>query len=383
MSRPLSDTLMPPRTQKPCCYTSAIDDNATFCGECGKPLIRCMAAEECGGLLDDHGLCTVCVSPHLQVDAGAMVAAQVGGAVSLPLSLTNLSVVGRPIFITHVWTREAKGDWVDQPLGWQRLAGGETRPLSITAEKLERAGAHSVKLLIAVATRWRWREERFVFQTTVRLNVEEQKSGNGPVVNLGTESAGHGNVVYISGQDQSKSDAATAQEAIGLPLVRAELEERARGIRGLNKDLWVPKTTRFEWSGFGPQSAPSDGPLLNSDGMLAFGRSRAKSADGPNDVRVLVHEPDGQTDEALSRLLSRRHFELYIECDRLMLRVESEAGVRVNGDAYGRGKTVSLQDGDRVSPLVKHPDRLSLHVKFQVEHGAVRTVTVTRLPKES
>ena len=64
-----------------------------------------------------------------------------------------------------------------------------------------------------------------------------------------------------------------------------------------------------------------------------------------------------------------------------MMRVESEAGVRVNGDAYGRGKTVCLKDGDRISPLVKHPDLLSIQINFQVEHGAVQTVTVTRHPK--
>jgi hypothetical protein len=59
-----------------------------------------MASEECGGLLDDHGLCTVCVAPYLQVDAGALTAARVGGAVALPLSLANLSTVGRPLFVT-------------------------------------------------------------------------------------------------------------------------------------------------------------------------------------------------------------------------------------------------------------------------------------------
>lgn len=381
MSEPLTQAIVPPRTQKVCCYTSAIEDDATYCEDCGKPLMRCMAAEECGGLLDDHGLCTVCVSPHLQVDAGAMVAARVGGAVSLPLSIANLSVVGRPLFVTSVWTKEAGGDWREQSLGWERLAAGEVGPVSIIADKFDRAGAHSIKVLVALASRWRWREERFAFEATLRLNIEADKSGNGPVVNLGKESAGHGNVVYISGQDKNQNEVSTAKEAITLAMVRAELEERSRGLRGIDKNLWVPKSTQFQWRSFDAQSAPHDGPLLNADGMLAFGRSRTKNSGGPNDVRLLVQGTDGKVDEDMSRLISRRHFELYVECDRLMLRVESEAGVRVNGDAYGRGKTVCLNDGDRISPLVKHPDLLALKVDFQIEHGAVRTVTVTRQPK--
>jgi hypothetical protein len=236
-------------------------------------------------------------------------------------------------------------------------------------------------VLVALASRWRWREERFAFEATLRLNIEADKSGNGPVVNLGKESAGHGNVVYISGQDKNQNEVSTAKEAITLAMVRAELEERSRGLRGIDKNLWVPKSTQFQWRSFDAQSAPHDGPLLNADGMLAFGRSRTKNSGGPNDVRLLVQGTDGKVDEDMSRLISRRHFELYVECDRLMLRVESEAGVRVNGDAYGRGKTVCLNDGDRISPLVKHPDLLALKVDFQIEHGAVRTVTVTRQPK--
>lgn len=377
----MTNAIVPPRTQKPCCYTAAISDDATFCGDCGKPLMRCMAAEECGGLLDDHGLCTVCVSPHLQVDAGAMVAARVGGAVSIPLSIANLSVVGRPIFVTDIWTREAGGEWRPHALGWERLAAGEVAPVAVTADKLERAGAHSLGVMVAVSTRWRWRQERFAFATTLRLTVENDKAETGPVVNIGGDSAGHGNVVYISGQDGDKAKAGTADEAISLTMVRVEKEERRLGLQGISEALWVPKSTRFEWSGFGPQEAPSDGPVLNSEGLLTFGRSRSHAAGGTNDTRLLVRTETGEIDEDLSRLISRRHFELYIECDRLMLRVESEAGVRVRGDAYGRGKTVQLADGDVIAPLVKSPDLLGVSVKFHIEHGAVRTVFLTRQSK--
>lgn len=379
----MSTSLVPPRTQKPCCYTSAIDDDGTFCGECGKPLIRCMAAEECGGLLDDHGLCTVCVSPHLQIDAGAMVQAKVGGAVSLPLSIANLSVVGRPIFVTNIWSREAGGDWREHPLGWERLAAGETGPVSITADRIERVGAHSLDVMVALSSRWRWRQERFAFATSLRLSIEDEKAEAGPVVNIGGESAGHGNVVYISGQDRDRDSSGTAAEATSLAMVRVEKEERRLGLRGLDDTLWVPKTARFAWAGFNRDGGPGEGPLLNADGLLSFGRSRSRADGGPNDVRLLVRTADGSIDEDLSRLVSRRHFDIYIECDRLMLRVESEAGVRVNGDAYGRGKTVQLGDEDVISPLVTSPDKLGVSVKFHVEHGEVRTVFLTRLSQHA
>lgn len=378
MKLPDPQSFIPPRTQAPCCYTSAIEDDATYCGECGKPLVRCMAIEECGGLLDDNGLCTVCVSPHIQVDAGAVIAAQVGSAVSLPLSIANLSVVGRPIFVTHLWTREAGGAWQEQSLGWERLAAGEARPVSVTAEKIDRAGAHSLEILIAVSSRWRWRQECFAFATSLRLNIEGDKSDNGPVVNIGGETAGHGNVVYISGQDSQSDERQTAEEAFSLAMVRVEKEERILGLRGINEQLWVPRSARFEWRGFEKHGAPSDGLLLHPDGLLVFGRSKARNQNGPNDAQLLILTEQNEVDPDRSRLFSRRHFELYLECDRLMLRVESEVGLRVNGDAYGRGKTVQLNHGDIISPAVKKPDLLRIAVKFHIEHGAVSTITLTR-----
>lgn len=375
----MSSAILPPRTQTPCCYTSALDASATYCGDCGKPLMRCMAAEECGGLLDDHGLCTVCVTPHLQIDAGAMIAARVGGALAVPISVANLSVVGRPLFVTNVWSREAGGEWQPQALGWERLAAGETAPLSITADKLERAGAHSLDILVALASRWRWRQECYAFSASLRLTVEDESSASGPVVNIGGDSAGHGNVVYIGGQDGASSDQARAADAITLPMVRADREERMLGLRGLGDGIWVPKSTQFRWIGFAKDETPPDGPLLTPDGLFAAGRSRTRRGGGPGDIRLLVQDQAGKVDEDLSRLISRRQFEFYIECDRLMLRVTSEGGIRINGEAFGPSKTIQLKDGDIISPIVKSSDLLSISVKFHVEHGAVGSVSMTRI----
>lgn len=369
----------PQRTQAECCYKSALDREATFCGACGKPILRCMACEECAGLLDDRGLCTVCVAPYLQVDAGALMAARVGGAVALPISIGNLSGVGRPLFVTGLWSREGSGDWREENIGWERLDAGESRPISIVANQIERSGAHGLQLLIALASRWRWRQENFAFTANLTLMVDDSGSDKGPVVNIGGESAGHGNLVYISGKNDAKSDIQRSDEAVQLALIRAEREERRLGLRGIDAETWVPRNAEFIWKDFGEGDAPFEGPITTQDGMLAVGRSRTRRQGGEGDVRLLVFANAGVLDEEASRLISRRHFELYIESDRLILRVTAGSGLRVNGNAFGEGKTVRLADGDVIAPIVSAPDRLALRVTFRTEHGSARRITFQRL----
>lgn len=373
--------ILPRRTQSECCYTATVDRDATYCDTCGKPLIRCMAAEECGGLLDDQGLCTVCVAPRLQVSAGALTAAKVGSAVALPLTIANVSAVERPLFVDQLWSREASGDWREEPLGWERLEAAQARPVTITASQLTRAGAHNIEILVAVSSRWRWREERFAFVANLRLTVEGDDTQAAPVVTIGGESAGHGNTIYIAGQGDKPHALQATTEAADLQLVRAEREERRLGLRGLNEQLWVPRTARFTWRGFAREDTPADGPILTPDGILAVGRSRGRRAGGPGDVRLLAETPDGAIDEQMSRLLSRRHFELYVESSRLVLRVTGNGGVRINGNALGPGKEQVLMDGDRIEPLVRAPEAIALQVQFHFEHGAVTEVAFVRVPK--
>lgn len=383
MAQSPGSSQLPPRTQTECCYTSALQKDATFCGDCGKPLVRCMAAEECGGLLDDNGLCTVCVAPYLQVDAGALTAARVGGAVALPMSLANLSAVGRPLFVTGLWSREAAGEWKEEAVGWERLNAGESRPITIVADEIEKAGAHSLQVLVGIASRWRWRQENFAFTAQVTLMVEDPSSEKAPVVNIGGQSAGHGNLVYISGKNEQKAVREVAAEALRLQMVRAERDERRLGLRGVNPDLSVPRRAEIRWQGFAKGDAPLNGPILTPDGVLAAGRLRTRAQGGEGDLRLLVNTPDGGMNEEVSRMISRRHFELYIESDRLMLRVNGSGGVRINGEAYGEGKTISLCDGDTIAPIVSRPKDIAVKVTFQSEHGSVRNIIVQRVSAPS
>ncbi len=379
MAQSTGPSHLPPRTQTECCYTSALQKDATFCGDCGKRLVRCMAAEECGGLLDDNGLCTVCVAPYLQVDAGALTAARVGGAVALPMSLANLSAVGRPLFVTGLWSREAAGEWKEEAVGWERLNAGESRPITVVADEIEKAGAHSLQVLVGIASRWRWRQENFAFTAQITLMVEDPSSEKAPVVNIGGQSAGHGNLVYISGKNEQKATREVAAEALRLQMVRAERDERRLGLRGVNSNLSVPRRADIRWQGFAKGDAPLNGPILTPDGVLAAGRLRTRAQGGEGDLRLLVETPDGGMNEEISRMISRRHFELYIESDRLMLRVNGSGGVRINGEAYGEGKAISLCDGDTIAPIVSRPKDIVLKITFQSEHGSVRNIIVQRV----
>ena len=374
-SRPISQS---PRTRPTCCTRSALNAEATYCDDCGKPLVRCMSFEECGGLLDDNGLCHTCVTPHMQIEAGALIEAKVGGAVALPVSITNGSRVGRPLFVTQIWSREGTGDWREERLSWEKLMAGEKRPVTITADRLNHSGVHNIEILVCVATRWRWRQECYAFSTNFALEVEGEAGKAGPVVNIGGESAGHGNTVYISGQAQTERTQKTRQ-AIDMVLVRAEKEERKLKLRGLDEGLWVPRNAKICWNGFSENQAPMDGPILRQDGILAAGRSRTRAEGGGGDIRLLVQDQQGAVDLEQSRLLSRRHFELYIECDRLVLRVTGRSGLRINGEAYGPDKTLTLNNGDIIEPLTSAPKALALKTRFHSEYGRVSTIEFSRI----
>jgi len=365
----------------PCCYRAALDRDAGYCGDCGEPIIRCMAFEECGGLLDRHGCCPVCVAMEVHLDTAAMRGVQMGGVLSLPLVLSNTSTIGRPLFVSEVRVRRGGGDYTPVPLAWEKLEPGGASRLGVPTGVLGEAGVHQFDFLIVVGYRYRWREECFAFETSVTAEVSAPKTA--AVVNQTIQIDGDMapgftfyNPTRVDASQPEKWDEASGP--MPLTLQRAERYERETGLRGLDGELAIPRTTRFAWRGFDTQEVPAEGPILSQDASLNVGRSRARQANGPNDVRLLVRGADGAIDEKWSTQISRHHFDLYIENDRLVLRVESPNGLRVNGDAYGRGKTVALRDGDTISPLVKRPDAMVLAVAIDAHFGTAETITIQR-----
>ncbi|WP_375398596.1 FHA domain-containing protein [uncultured Sphingomonas sp.] len=371
------------RSPKDCCISAVkADANASFCEECGQPLARCMAFSECGGLVGDDGLCHVCVAPHLQIIPGATMNAPIGGSVALPFDLYNASTIDRPLFVTGLWSRE-KGDWREERLGWEQLDPNTRAPASVTAKEFDRAGLHEVEIMWSVATRWRARQENFAFSSRVLLTIAgESEHAAGPVVQISSENEMNGNVIQITDNtSRGSKDDGKVIAAIDMNIHRLDLEERRFGLRGLGEDLRVPRSVAFRFVGFGKDAAPApDLPVTTPDGILAFGRSHARGEGGEGDVHLVVTDRKGAVDEGQSLTLSRRHFELYVENDRLMLRVSGSNGLRVNGTAYGADKILALKDGDVVEPLVKTPGALKLMVRFSREFDRVSAVTLTRTP---
>lgn len=370
------------RSPKDCCVAAVRKDaDAAFCEECGQPLARCMAYAECGGLVGDDGLCHICVDPHLQIIPGATMNAPVGGSVALPFDLYNSSTIDRPLFVTGLWSRE-KGDWREERLGWETLDPGTRAPASVTAQEFDRAGLHEVEIMWTVATRWRSRQENFAFSSRVLLNIAGESAGSaGPVVQISSENAMNGNVIQITDNTSRGKDDGRVVSAIDMNIHRLDVEERRMGLRGITEDLRVPRSVAFRFTGFGKQQTPVlELPISTPDGILAFGRSKTRAAGGEGDVQLSVTDPSGAVDTDQSLTLSRRHFELYVENDRLVLRASGSNGLRVNGSALGPDKTVPLNDGDIIEPLVKAPGALKMAIRFTREFDRVSLVTVTRTP---
>jgi hypothetical protein len=370
-----------------CCFRASLERNATFCDECGSPLQRCMATDECGGLLDAGGCCPVCVAPDLSLDAGSASSIRAGGSLALPLLVSNQSPVGRPLFVEAMWFRGGDGEMKKVDLTFQRLNPGTTSEVGLRTGVLETAGLHRFDVHLVVATRHLWREERYVFTAAIVIPVEPEDAAE--VVqnyNIQADAIGAGLTIYNPTRIQKEREEGIAKHAdpIRLTLRRADALDRALGHRGYPSGLAVTKSTSLVWKGFDARHVPMDGPIRTATGVLEIGRAASSGEGGLNDVRLVISQ-DGETDEARSVHISRRHFQLFIENDRLMLRVESQNGLSVNDTAHRRGKMVMIADGDVIRPLVREPGAVAVRVQFETQHDEVHTITVQRLlgPAES
>lgn len=370
-----------PKLAKECCYRSALVQDAAFCAECGRTILRCMAFSECAGLVAPDGQCSVCVAPGLSLDAGTISRAKLGGGLSLPLTLSNRSAVARPLFVCGVWVRVGEGEWRAQDLPWERIEAGASGNLAAQTGILEHAGVHRLEIALAVESRYRWRRETFAFVAGLEVTVEGDAVAEiNQTITLSADTIEPGATVYAPMRlDRPDEADAGAVEAQPLPLRRAERLETAFGLRGDPGPVRVPRDVRFLWRGFGPSDAPQDGEIRTHDGLLALGRSRTKLAGGTGDIRMLASAQGGGIDETLSVAISRNHAGLYVENERLMLRAESDNGLLLDDEPLQRGAALALKDGSVVGCLPKHPDAAALRFSYEVHHGLVETVTVDRL----
>lgn len=364
-----------------CCFKASLDREATFCDECGSPIQRCMATDECGGLLDAAGCCPICVAPELSLDAGSASSIKVGGTLALPLLVSNNSPVGRPLFVEEMWLKGDDSEPRQVDLTFQRLNSASTAEVGLRTGVLETTGLHRFDVHIVVATRYLWREERYVFTTAIAIPVDPE--GPSEVVqnyNIQADEIGAGMTIYNPTRIQKEREAgiATHAEPIRLTLRRADTLERLLGHRGYKGNLAVTKSTALIWQGFDPGHAPLDGPIRTHTGVVGIGRASNAPEGGMNDVRLVITHK-GEIDEDASVHISRRHFHLFIENDRLMLRVESQNGLLVNDTPWRRGKMIALGDGDVIRPLVRRPNAVALKVQFETQHDEVNRIILKRL----
>lgn len=371
----------------PCCYQHAVTADAVFCGECGKPLLRCMAFQECGGLVGDDGCCSVCVKPQLFLDKDAVTEVKTGGVLVLPLVFYNASTVARPLFITDLWVREGDGPRRRVELPWKRLDAGGSNRVNIQTGALERQGRHGIEITFAAATNYFMREERFAFTSLLGLEVEQ---GGSLVINqtINTTGAGTGSdTVYAPIRLETTGDAVKKTpggKAAELALQRADAFEASSGVRGYTdgplKGAVVGRGARIVWKGFGADG-PAAGPITTQDSMLGLGRAKTVSNGGENQVQLLVTDAAGVVDEQLSQAVSRRHLELFIQSGRLSARVTGAAGALVGEHRHGADDALAeIGHGDVVKILPKYPEALALQVRMRAAHGFIDEITITRLP---
>lgn len=274
-----------------CCYRHAAARGAMFCGECASPILRCMAFDECGGLLGPDGRCPVCVAPELFLDAGARRDVAAGGVLVLPLVFRNTSPVRRPLFVTDVWVRQGEWERRRQDVAWERLEAGAANPLFVQTGALERQGRELVEISFAAATRYRWREESFAFRSSLQLDIEQ---GGGLVINqtihAGGQEGGLGGAVNAPIRIEAPTSAAgeaNADRRTGptqLSLTRADVFERSNGVRGYAsgdlKSATVARNARIVFAGFAEDEAPPPRPIVTDDALLSAGRSLLRQQGG-------------------------------------------------------------------------------------------------------
>ena len=334
--------------------------------------------------------CPVCVAPALLVDTGAVTRARVGERLAIPLVLANASTVERPLWVSRARARLGGGGFFPVDLPWERLGPGEERTFHVDSGALEAGGMGVLEVQLALGTRYRGYEERYLFGGAVRFAAEAEAAGS-VVQNIDLSGAqfGTGGLVHVptslSGAERAGPQAAS--ERVALPFARCERHEVELGLRGYaGTGQLVPRTVEFRFAGFPDQHAPARSAALGARGTLGFGRNlrrydAERNAD-PSDVVLRILDPaTGETDAEASTYISRRHFEMRVLDNRLCLHVLSANGVEVNGQRLAASTLHVLEDGDRIAPLAGRAEALALALGFETRpDGVVERIRIDRHP---
>ncbi len=380
---------------KECCHLEAVDPNASFCGTCRTPLLRCISYQECKQLVEPFQPCPVCLAPQLVIDAGAVVSAQVGERLALPMIVRNqidsTAPILRPIWAKRIYKRERDQKLVSVNIDWQSIDAGKEREFYVETGTFGAGGTDKVDVFLELATRSKEGfEENHVFKGTLMFSVASQSGSQQVVQNINLSGAHMEDNALLhipstnTGGSQEETTGRTVDQRQVVKLEHVESLERELGTRGYTQSgMQVSRAAKFRLRGFNEDDAPSWEVGLGAKGHLAFGRSDRERSDAnplPMDVRLRCYNATGELDVDQSLLLSRHHFDLLVLNDRLVVFARSGKGLALNGKMLGSNTITDVNDGDVIAPLAGQARSLSLQVKFISDmHGSVNTIEVARL----
>lgn len=370
-----------------CCHRQALDTESAFCGECGRPLLRCVAFQDCGSLVSPSGPCPVCIAPSLELEKGAVTQATVGDRLSIPLVYRNASKTQRPLLVSSVVLADG-GVNTAVPLVWEQIGPQEERSVAIETAALAEAGSRTLSVFTTFSSRHKGREEQYAFSTGIGIRIE-QPEDTSVSTTINVNSATDNAIVNlpINQQAANRRELQRRQEREALTLQRAERYEIEHGIRGYaDSKRRVPRDVAFAFRGFPAADHPRDGTRIGQRGALACGRSGivldAQNNPVPNDLALRIYDPrSGALDEAMTTRISRYLFDLFVMNDRLYIQARGASGVSVDGKALATGEIWVVPDGARIEPLPGHKDRLSLEIHFLSDSTDVETIEIIRRPE--
>jgi len=371
-----------------CCSRHARDPQAKVCPDCGQVLLRCRGFADCGTLLAPIDACPAHVAPGLYLREGALLAAEVGDCVSLPLVLRNASRSGQALRVRRMFKVERGQEPEELALLWDTVRAGEERTFSVDTGTLDAGGSSRVGLIVVFACEIAGIEEEYAFATEILLRVKREESKQ-IIQNIHVE-GGHfetgasavtqtGPSMHEGWKTEERADAASEMP---LPLQRADAFELRESIRGYAKSgARVYRTVEVSFEGFPESDAPPPGRPFIAQDRLAFGRNSRRSHEenpNPNDVVLRVYDRKGEVDREPSSRISGRHFDLFLRNDRLCLKSLGRAGTRINDENLAPGDEAILGSGDRIQVLAPSPREIEIRISMFSREGEVERIAVAR-----
>jgi hypothetical protein len=162
--------------------------------------------------------------------------------------------------------------------------------------------------------------------------------------------------------------------------------ERTSGVRGYDSGVLkggvVARNAQITWKGFAKADAPATRPITTDDALIGVGRANTRQGGGDADVRLLVYNEKGELDINLSRAVSRRHIDFFLQNGRLYVHAAGEAGLLIGDRRLQRDGIEPVDNDDIIRVLPKYPDALSLHVRMRSVFGEIQDITITRTPAD-